>query len=144
MWKGTALTLKAMPASTKTMPKSWPVLDPAREALRDPAELGGAGEAVEQRDAVEQDPGGESAQHEIFEARLGRARVAALEAGEDVGGEALELEADIEGEEIAGRDHHPHADRGEEDQHRIFGAIVPVAAEPAHRHQHGDAARRCR
>ena len=62
-------------------------------------------------------------------------RVVALEGGEHVGGEALQLEADIEGEQVAGRDHHPHAERGEQDQHRIFGAIIAVAAEPAHRHQ---------
>ena len=89
-------------------------------------------------------PRGERAEHEIFEARLGRARVAALEAGEDVGGEALQLEADIEGEQVGGRDHHPHADRREQDQHRIFGAIVAVAAEPAHRRQHRRRRRRRR
>ena len=83
-------------------------------------------------------PRGERAEHEIFEARLGRARVAALEGGEDIGGEALQLEADIEGEQVAGRDHHPHADRREQDQHRIFGAIIAVAAEPAHRREHRD------
>ena len=89
-------------------------------------------------------PRGERAEHEIFEARLGRARVAALEAGEDIGGEALQLEADIEGEEVGRRDHHPHADRREQDQHRIFGAIVagrgrtsssPRASRPRRRHR---------
>ena len=40
--------------------------------------------------------------------------------------EALKLEADIEGEEVRGGDHHPHAHGGEQDEQRIFGAIVAV------------------
>ncbi len=108
------------------------------DRLGDAAEQGGAGEAVKERDAVKQDAARQRAQHEIFEAGLGGAGVAALERGKDVGGEALQLEADIEGEEVAGRDHHAHADRRKQDQHRIFGAEVAVAAEPAHRRQHRD------
>jgi hypothetical protein len=71
---------------------------------------GRAGEAVKEGDAVKEDPARERSKHEIFEARLGRARVAALEGGEDIGREALQLEADIESEEVPGRDHHSHPD----------------------------------
>ena len=78
MWNGTALILKARPASTKTRPNSRPSDGaPRPNAAAMPAKLGRAGEAVEQRDAVEQDAAGERAEHEIFEARLGRALVAA-------------------------------------------------------------------
>ena len=50
--------------------------------------------------------------------------VGAAVGGEDVGGEALQLEADIEREQAGRRDHHRHADRAEQDQHRIFGAML--------------------
>ena len=84
------------------MPNSSPVETPsAAQRAGDPVEAGRAGEAVEQGDAVEQDAARQRAEDEIFEARLGRARVAALEARQHISGEALQLEADIERQQIA-------------------------------------------
>ena len=63
------------------------------ERLRDGRELGRAGKAVDRASAVEHHPGGERAEDEVFEARLGRAGAVALEGGDDVEREALQLEA---------------------------------------------------
>ena len=103
----------------------------APERRGDAGEAGRSGKAVEQRDSVEQDPARERAEHEIFEAGFGRALVAAAIGGEDVAGEAVELEPDIERNEAGRRDHHAHADGGKDDQHRIFGGMLGPALEPA-------------
>ena len=123
MWNGTALILKARPASTNTSPNSSPSDGaPRAERRGDAGEAGRPGEAVEQRNAVEQDAAGKRAEHEIFEARLGRALVGAAVGGEHVAREAVQLEPDVERDQARRRDHDAHADRGEQDQHRIFAA----------------------
>ena len=132
MWNGTALILNARPASTKTRPNSGPGEAPSRaKAAAMPVEVHRAGEAVEQRHAEEQDAAGERAEDEIFEPRFGRALVGAAEGGEDVGRRGLQLEPDVERDQAGGRDHHRAAERGEQDQHRIFGAMLGIALEPA-------------
>src|SRR3546814_5439336 len=60
------------------------------------------------------------------------------EAGEHIGGEAVELEPDIERHQVARRRHDAHAERGEQDQRRIFGAHA--AAEKARRDHTADEA----
>ena len=113
MWNGTALILKASPASTKTRPNSSPSHGaPRAERGGDAGEAGGAGEPVEQRNAVKQDAAGERAENEIFEPRLGRAFVAAPVGGEDVAREAVQLKPDVEADQACRRDHHAHADGG--------------------------------
>ena len=85
MWNGTALILKARPASTNTRPNSRPSDGaPRAKVAASPLKLVGAGKAVEQRDAVEQDPARERAEHEIFEAGLGRALVGAAIGGKHI------------------------------------------------------------
>ena len=88
---------------------------------------GGAGVAVDQRGAVEQQAGREGAQHEIFEARLGRAQLVAAEGGEHVERQALEFEAEVKRDEVVGRDRQHHAGRREQDQHRILEPGQPLA-----------------
>ncbi len=52
-----------------------------------------------------------------FEACLGRAHGIPIEGGDHVEREALQLEADIERDQIVGRDHHHHAGSGQHDEH---------------------------
>src|SRR3546814_1494331 len=59
---------------------------------------------------------------EIFEARLGRTHLAAMEGGKHIGGKRLKLQPDIERQHVAGRYHHAHAGRTKQQQHRIFEA----------------------
>ena len=115
MWNGTAEILKARPASRKTRPKTRPSWrSPPLSAAAISCEAGAAGEAVDQRDAVEQHAGGQRAEHEIFEARFGRAQVVAVDRGDDVERQRLQLEAEIERDQVVGRDHQHHAERREQ------------------------------
>ena len=76
MWNGTAETLKARPAITKTRPTTTPSAAalPAQQRLARSGEVGGAGEAVDQRGAVEQHARGQRAEDEVFQPGLGRAQ----------------------------------------------------------------------
>ena len=58
----------------------------------DPREDRRAGEAVDERGAVEQHAGRQRAQDEILEPRLARANVVAVDGGDHVKREALQLE----------------------------------------------------
>ena len=95
----------------------WPLRDAAIDR-----EVDRAGEAVDQRGAVEQHAGRQRAQHEILEARLARAHVVALDGGDDVERQALQLEAEVERDQVAGRDHQQHAERRQQQQHRDIRA----------------------
>ena len=90
----------------------------AGEQLGQAGKTGGPGKAVDQRDAVEQHPRGERAEHEIFEPRLGRTHRISIEAGGHVERQTLQLETDIKGDQVAGGDHDHHPDRREQDQDR--------------------------
>ena len=56
----------------------------ARQSIRQPAKLVRAGEAVDQRSAVEQHARGQRAEDEVLQPGLGRASVVAVEGGDDV------------------------------------------------------------
>ena len=105
----------------------------AAEQSRDIGEARRAGEAVDQRGAVEQHSRGERAEHKVFEAGLGRAHRIPVEARDDVERQTLQFEAEIEGDQIIGRDHHHHPGGGEQHQDRKFEAcdlVLLVVAEP--------------
>ena len=106
MWNGTAETLKARPAATNTRPirapvaiASWPS-GAGCSSVGQAVERERAGEAVDQRAAVEQHARGERAEHEILEPGLGRARLVAVERGDHVERQALQLEAEIERDQV--------------------------------------------
>ena len=109
------------------------------EHLRDAREIGGAGEAVQQRDAIEQHARRKRAEDEIFEAGFARPFIGAHEASEHIGGKAVELEPDIERHQVARRGHDAHAERREQDKRWIFGAHPAV--EKARRDDDADEAR---
>ena len=46
--------------------------------------------------------------------------VVAVDRRHDVERQAHQFEAEIERDEIGGRDHHQHAERRQQDQHRVF------------------------
>ena len=98
-----------------------------------------AGEAVHQADAVEQDAARQRAEDEILEARLARPRLVAVERGEDIGGETLQLEADVQRQQVVRADHHAHAERRQHEQHRIFEPrrrrLLEVRQRQHHRHR---------
>ena len=69
-----------------------------------------ARDAVEHRGAVEQHARRQCAEHEILEARFARSDVVALEGGDHIERQGLQLEAEIERDEVVRRDHHQHAE----------------------------------
>ena len=109
-----------------------------RQVGLEQAEVGGAAETVDERDAVQQHARGKRAQHEIFEAGLRRARLAAMEGGEDIGGERLELQPDVERQQVVGRHHDRHAERREDEQDGIFEARAVRGAQVGQGEQRGD------
>ena len=58
--------------------------------------------------------------------------------GEDVEGEGVQLDPDVERDEIAGRHHHAHADGGEDDQDRELEAGDVHPLHPAAAQNHGE------
>ena len=85
-------------------------------------ERGRAGEAVSEANTEQKYAAGECAEHEILEPRFRRTLVRPQERRKDVSGERVHLQPDVKRHEITGRNHDPGAERGEQDQHRIFGA----------------------
>ena len=123
MWNGTAETLKQKPANRNTRPKVEPdAALPGR--LRDAGEAHRAGEAVDQRGAVEQHAGRERAEHEILQARFGRAHAVAVDRRHHVEREAHQLEAEIERDQVGRRDQHQHAGGREQDQDRELELLL--------------------
>ena len=109
-----------------------------RECGRDAVEVHRSGEAVKKRNAVKQDAARKRSENEIFKPRLRRTVVRPPVRCEHIGREALQFEAYVERHETGRGDHHRPAERREEDQHRIFGAMLGIAFEPAVRRDDGD------
>ena len=68
-------------------------------------EVGRAGEAVHERDAVDEDPGGEHTEDEELQRRFVRARVQLAQAGDHERGGRDELERDEQHQQVAARRH---------------------------------------
>ena len=101
------------------MPNTMPTL-PVLASGRDAGKADGAGEAVDQRGAVQQHARRQRAEDEILQAGFGRLGVVAVAGGDDVEREAHQLEPEIEHDQVAGRDQHHHAERREQHQDRKF------------------------
>ena len=112
-----------------------------REGIGQTVKIGGAGEAIDQRGAVEQQARGQGAQDEVFQPGLGGAGIVTVNGGDDVERQAEKFEAHIERHEVIGRDHHHHAHGGEEHQHGEFEAGEALLLEEIHRQHeaHGGA-----
>ncbi len=138
MWNGTAEILKARPTSRNTRPMIRPMSCAGAAGLGgggDRREARRAGEAVDQRGAVEQHARGQRAQHEILEAGLARAHVVAADGGHHVERQALQLEAEVERDQIVGRDHHAHAGGRQQHQHRVLELLRARLAHVVERQQ---------
>ena len=124
MWNGAAETLKARPASRNTRPNEQADARRRRPARRVAMSVKSSSRrsrrsARRRRAACPRTarPGRNTS---------GRLRSSAASSrskrGQHVERQGLQLEADIERDQVVGRDHHPHAERGEQDQHREFEA----------------------
>ncbi len=135
MWYGTAPSLKAMPETTNTSPKSRIArLPPPRSTrVRDALDVERAGGAVDHRHAVEQHARGQRAQHEVLHRRLGGRVRPPVHRHHRVQRQRLQLEAEVEREEAVGRDHHHHAEQREQRQHEGLAAEQPARREVAAR-----------
>ena len=96
-----------------------------RGRLGDAGKADRAGEAVNQRGAVQQHAGRQRAEHEILQARFGRAHIVAVRGRHHVEWQAHQFEPEIERDQVGGRDQHHHAERrraGTERHTRISAA----------------------
>ena len=86
------------------------------EDASDGCKIRGAGKAIDQRNAVDEQAGGERAEYEIFQPRLSRAQGVPRHCGADIERQGLQLEADIEGHQVGSRDHGDHAEHSEDNE----------------------------
>ena len=94
-----------------------PVADQLRQPRRQLTDLDGAGGAVEERDAVQQDAARERAEDEVLERGLDRLRLALEVAGQDVARQRHQLERDPDRQQAETARHQHHAGgRGQQDQ----------------------------
>ncbi len=106
--------------------------------LADAQQVGASGQAVEQRQAVGKDAGGECAQQQILQRGFVGAAVATQESDQDVGRDRHQLQADEDQDDVEAGGHAHHADDGEQHQRVELAVILVLDLEIAHRHQDGN------
>jgi hypothetical protein len=104
----------------------------------DGRDAGGASGAVEQRDAVEKERGCEAAQQEVLDGGLGGRGAAFAEAGEDVGGDGGDLQADEDHQELDRAGHEHHAGGAKEDEREVLAGVGDHPSGHARRGPRGD------
>ena len=93
-------------------------------------EIHAAGETVDQRNAIEQQSGGQRPQDEILQTGLRGPDIVARERRQHIERQRLQFEPQIEAHHRAGRHHDHHAGHGQQHQHReleprqAFGAVI--------------------
>ena len=105
LWNGTSATLKPKPTSSSPTPigssgAKGSGTDSGAMPCADLRQVGRAGRAVDQRDAVEEEAAGERAQQEVLQRRLARPRVPAVEAGQDVQRQREDFERQEDDQEV--------------------------------------------
>ncbi len=94
------------------------------DRLVDVAEVHRPGEAVGERDAVEEEGGGERAEHEVLErGLLAEQPAAAGQAAEEVQRQREHLEGHEHGDQVAGGREQHHAEDGEQQQRVDLGVV---------------------
>ena len=106
----------------------------------DERQVGGGRRSVGEGDAVQQEPGGERAEEEVLQGRLGGGGAATVDPREHVHRDRHQLEAEEDHHEVLASGHQHHAQRGEEQQHVILGREQALALEIVER----DEDRQCR
>ena len=106
------------------------------ERRPDAGQGGVAGLAVDERHAVEEETGGEPAQHQVLERGLLGALLGVGEAAEDVerDREQLDAEEDHQQARCGGEEHHP--DGGAEDERVVLAVVEATAVEVAGADEH--------
>jgi len=84
--------------------------------LGDAGVAGGAGRAVDEREAVEEERAGEGAEEDVLEAGFVGAEVALEDPDEDVEGEGEDFEGEVGGEQLGGAGHDGHGGAGDEEE----------------------------
>ncbi len=108
------------------------------EAVGDGVDVGRAGGSEGERDAVEEEGGGEGAEKEVLDGGLGAGGLSLAEAAEDVGGDRGDLEADEDHQELDRAGHEHHADGAEAEQGEVLAGVAGVAFEVVERAEQGD------
>ena len=114
---------------------------PACEGIAQYIEICRAGEAVNQGGAIEQHARGQGTENKILQAGLRRADAVAFEGSCYIEGQAHQLNPEIHGHEIIGRDHDHHAERGNHDQDRKLEPDQLFALVEINRHDDGESGR---
>ena len=97
-------------------------------------EIGGAGETVDDRAAVEQHPRRKRTQDEILETGFGRTQRIAAECRQHIERQALQFDPQIERDQVVGRDHHHHAERGQQHEDGKLGTLHLLVTQITVRH----------
>ena len=90
-----------------------------------PVQLRRAGEPVDQRNAVKENPGRDPAKDHVFQRRFVRPPLLPQEAGQHIGAERHQFEAHIDRQEVGRRGHDHHSRKREEQQDIVFAAPDP-------------------
>ena len=86
---------------------------PGADRLEDLGDLERAGGAVHHRQAVEQEAAGQRAEHEILHRRFGGRAVVAPHRDDGVQAQRHQLEAEVDDQEVVGREHDQDAEQRE-------------------------------
>ena len=97
-----------------------------------------AGRAIDQGDAIQQEPRRECAEQEVLERRLGGARAAPVEPREHIYGDRHELEPEEDHHEVRPRRHDHHPQRSEQQQHVVLGREQLFALQIEEGQQYGE------
>ena len=80
------------------------------QCLRNAFKTGGAGKAINQRRAIQEQARRQGTQHEVFQARFGRLFIIPMKGRDHVKAEREQFQADIDGHEIIRTQHDQHAE----------------------------------
>ena len=87
------------------------------------------GQAEQQRNAIQQNPGGEGPEHKILGRGFQRTRLGSLQSGHDVEREGHQFGAEVDREEIGAGDHDHHAGQGQQDEAVVFADVESLRLE---------------
>jgi hypothetical protein len=122
MWKGNDAELEGQAGDEKHQPENEnPLVELAHvKALGNRRDLERTGRTVDHGHAVQQQAGGQRPEHEILHRRFGCWNRVTVHRHHRVEREREQFQADIDRHQMAGRDHHHHAEGGKQRQRVVF------------------------